>query len=60
VFAALGFFAPVRFAALASVPRILALAAGYSVLVEGRAVRPQRRQMNPDRSRYRDAEPSGP
>ena len=34
VFAALGFFAPVRFAALASVPRILALAAGCSVLVE--------------------------
>ncbi|MFF8830301.1 VanZ family protein [Streptomyces sp. NPDC015131] len=35
VFAALGFFAPVRFAALASVPRVLALAAGCSVLVEG-------------------------
>lgn len=34
VFAALGFFAPPRFAALASVPRILALAAGCSVLVE--------------------------
>jgi VanZ like family len=34
VFAALGFFAPVRFAALASAPRILALAAGCSVLVE--------------------------
>ncbi|MFI9587101.1 VanZ family protein [Streptomyces sp. NPDC052236] len=34
VFAALGFLAPVRFAALASVPRILALAAGCSVLVE--------------------------
>ena len=34
VFAALGFFAPMRFAALASVPRILALAAGCSVLVE--------------------------
>ncbi|MFD5517490.1 VanZ family protein [Streptomyces sp. NPDC127066] len=34
VFAALGFFAPVRFAALASVPRILALGAGCSVLVE--------------------------
>jgi len=34
VFAALGFFAPVRFAALASLPRILALAAGCSVLVE--------------------------
>jgi len=34
VFAALGFFAPVRFAALASLPRILALAAGGSVLVE--------------------------
>ena len=34
VFAALGFFAPVRFAALASVRRILALAAGCSVLVE--------------------------
>ncbi|MFE1291365.1 VanZ family protein [Streptomyces sp. NPDC058751] len=34
VFAALGFFAPVRFAALASVPRILALGVGCSVLVE--------------------------
>lgn len=34
VFAALGFFAPVRFAALASVPRVLALGAGASVLVE--------------------------
>lgn len=34
VFAALGFFAPLRFAALASVPRVLALAAGCSVLVE--------------------------
>ena len=34
VFAALGFFAPLRFAALASVPRIVALAAGCSVLVE--------------------------
>lgn len=34
VFAALGFFAPRRFAALASVPRILALAAGCSILVE--------------------------
>jgi len=34
VFAALGFFAPIRFAALASAPRILALAAGCSVLVE--------------------------
>jgi VanZ like protein len=34
VFAALGFFAPLRFAALASVPQILALAAGCSVLVE--------------------------
>ncbi|MGW3247741.1 VanZ family protein [Streptomyces sp. NPDC001070] len=34
VFAALGFFAPVRFPALASVPRILALGAGCSVLVE--------------------------
>ncbi|MFD5367277.1 VanZ family protein [Streptomyces sp. NPDC127103] len=35
VFASLGFFAPVRFAGLASVPRILALGAGCSVLVEG-------------------------
>jgi len=34
VFAALGFFAPLRFAALASVPRILALAAGFSVVLE--------------------------
>ncbi|MGW7435358.1 VanZ family protein [Streptomyces sp. NPDC054849] len=34
VFAALGFFAPMRFAALASVPRILALGVGCSVLVE--------------------------
>lgn len=34
VFAALGFFAPLRFAALASVPRTLALAAGCSALVE--------------------------
>jgi len=34
VFVALGFFAPIRFAALASVPRVLALAAGCSVLVE--------------------------
>ena len=34
VFAALGFFAPLRFAALASVRRILALGAGCSVLVE--------------------------
>ncbi|MEU6742511.1 VanZ family protein [Streptosporangium sandarakinum] len=34
VFAALGFFAPMRFAALASVPRILALGAGCSVMVE--------------------------
>ncbi|MFE9883871.1 VanZ family protein [Streptomyces scopuliridis] len=34
VFAALGFLAPLRFAGLASVPRILALAAGCSVLVE--------------------------
>ncbi|MGW1621036.1 VanZ family protein [Streptomyces sp. NPDC002172] len=34
VFASLGFFAPVRFAALASVPRILALGAGCSALVE--------------------------
>ncbi|WP_449060856.1 VanZ family protein [Planomonospora algeriensis] len=34
VFAALGFFAPMRCAALASVPRILALGAGCSVLVE--------------------------
>jgi hypothetical protein len=34
IFAALGFFAPIRFAALASIPRILALGAGCSVLVE--------------------------
>ena len=34
IFAALGFFAPMRFAALASVPRILALGAGCSVLIE--------------------------
>ncbi|MFC4590211.1 VanZ family protein [Sphaerisporangium corydalis] len=34
VFAALGFFVPLRFASLASVPRVLALAAGCSVLVE--------------------------
>ncbi|MFG3509250.1 VanZ family protein [Streptomyces sp. NPDC047821] len=34
VFAALGFFAPLRFAALASVPRVLALGASCSVLVE--------------------------
>jgi glycopeptide antibiotics resistance protein len=34
VFAALGFFAPMRFAALARLPRILALAAGCSILVE--------------------------
>lgn len=34
VFAALGFFVPVRFAGAASLPRILALAAGCSVLVE--------------------------
>ncbi|MFE0631885.1 VanZ family protein [Streptomyces sp. NPDC058864] len=34
VFASLGFFAPMRFTALASVPRILALGAGCSVLVE--------------------------
>ncbi|ROT32034.1 VanZ family protein [Micromonospora sp. HM5-17] len=34
IFAALGFFAPLRFAALASVSRILALAAGCSILVE--------------------------
>jgi glycopeptide antibiotics resistance protein len=34
VFAALGFLAPLRFAALASLPRILAFAAGCSVLVE--------------------------
>ena len=34
IFAALGYFAPMRFAALASVPRILALGAGCSILVE--------------------------
>lgn len=34
MFAALGFFAPMRFAALASVPRILVLAASCSVLIE--------------------------
>ncbi|WP_433782700.1 VanZ family protein [Actinomycetospora sp. CA-101289] len=34
VFVALGFFAPVRWAALASVPRVLALAASCSVLIE--------------------------
>ncbi|MEU2234957.1 VanZ family protein [Streptomyces vietnamensis] len=34
VFAALGFFAPMRFAAVASVPRVLALGAGCSVLIE--------------------------
>ncbi|WP_327180716.1 VanZ family protein [Streptomyces sp. NBC_01334] len=34
VFASLGFFAPMRFAALASLPRILALGAGCSALVE--------------------------
>ncbi|WP_374772837.1 VanZ family protein [Streptomyces sp. NBC_01310] len=34
VFAALGFFAPMRFTAVASVPRVLALGAGCSVLVE--------------------------
>jgi glycopeptide antibiotics resistance protein len=34
VFAALGFFAPMRFAALASAPRILALGAGCSILIE--------------------------
>ncbi|MBQ1031282.1 VanZ family protein [Micromonospora sp. C97] len=34
VFASVGFFAPLRFRALASVPRILALAAGSSILVE--------------------------
>ncbi|GHH79268.1 VanZ family protein [Promicromonospora soli] len=34
VFAALGFFAPIRFAPLASVPRVLALAAACSVLIE--------------------------
>ncbi|WUJ69511.1 VanZ family protein [Kribbella soli] len=34
VFAALGFLAPLRFPALASVPRILALAGGCSILIE--------------------------
>ncbi|MFF2773967.1 VanZ family protein [Streptomyces sp. NPDC058052] len=34
VFASLGFFAPMRSSALASVPRILAIGAGCSVLVE--------------------------
>jgi hypothetical protein len=34
IFAALGFFAPIRFAALASVPRILALGVACSILVE--------------------------
>ncbi|MFB8087540.1 VanZ family protein [Streptomyces sp. NPDC055992] len=34
VFAALGFFAPMRFAALASLPRVLALGAALSVLLE--------------------------
>ena len=34
VFAALGFFAPMRFAALACVPRILAVGAAGSVLIE--------------------------
>jgi hypothetical protein len=34
IFAALGFFAPMRFAALASAPRVLALGAGCSALVE--------------------------
>jgi VanZ like family len=34
IFAALGFFAPMRFAALTSVPRVLALGAGCSTLVE--------------------------
>lgn len=34
VFAALGFFAPMRCTALASVPRVLALGAGCSALVE--------------------------
>jgi hypothetical protein len=34
VFAALGFLVPLRFAALASVPRILGLAAGCSILIE--------------------------
>ncbi|MFB7588688.1 VanZ family protein [Streptomyces sp. NPDC056169] len=34
VFASLGFFAPMRFTALATAPRILALGAGCSILVE--------------------------
>lgn len=34
VFAALGFFAPIRFAALASVPRLLVLGAFGSILIE--------------------------
>ncbi|MGC4885567.1 VanZ family protein [Micromonospora sp. DT227] len=34
VLAALGFFAPMRFAALASVPRLLALGAGCSAVIE--------------------------
>ncbi|MEV5602504.1 VanZ family protein [Streptomyces sp. NPDC052299] len=34
VFAALGFFAPMRYAALASLPRVLALGAALSVLLE--------------------------
>ncbi|MFF4264422.1 VanZ family protein [Streptomyces virginiae] len=34
VLAALGFFAPMRFAAVASLPRILALGAGCSILIE--------------------------
>ncbi|MBO3743783.1 VanZ family protein [Actinoplanes flavus] len=34
IFAALGFFAPMRFAAVATVPRILALGAGCSIAVE--------------------------
>ncbi|GAA3935733.1 VanZ family protein [Actinoplanes auranticolor] len=34
ILAALGVFAPMRFAALASVPRILALGAGSSILIE--------------------------
>jgi hypothetical protein len=34
IFAALGFFAPIRFAALTSVPRILALGASCSILAE--------------------------
>ena len=33
IFAAMGFLAPLRFAALASVPRITALAAGLSALI---------------------------